>query len=148
MATAPETPTDMDDLPINPDLLEGSRRHMPETEDKHEEEDEEEQDQVATYSPDVDLPNLEQDEQAVENDEVALALGTVDHYIEQVAVEPMGTDGDKSEHFTKSQAKGKKACKQANRTPEAEGKNVDKSGNNQRKQLTAIYFTGQQPNGL
>ncbi|CAM6126176.1 unnamed protein product [Calypogeia fissa] len=85
------------------------------------EDGEDELDQVAEDSPNVDPPDLDTINSTIESDDVARAL-----------------DGDKSEyeeHFIQSIAKGEKAWKQANRTPEVEGIVVDKLGKKQRKQL-------------
>ncbi|CAM6102481.1 unnamed protein product [Calypogeia fissa] len=96
-----------------------------------------------------------------------------DEYIENIAKDPITTplnaatqtppgmhlrvedtpmipesDGDKSDyetHFSQSQAKGDKARKQANRTPETDAKSADKTGKKERKQLQFPTQGGAQP---
>ncbi|CAM6111224.1 unnamed protein product [Calypogeia fissa] len=61
------------------------------------------------------------------------------------------SDGDKSEyeaHFSQSMAKGDKAHKQANRTPEGESKPTNKTGKKQKKQLQFGTQEGAPPEAI
>ncbi|CAM6084773.1 unnamed protein product [Calypogeia fissa] len=171
-AIPPETnrPADESD---NSDSDQGEPMHAGAAE--NDDEDGEEQEQIAAGSPDVEVHDMDLAENGAGVEGAPQSRAPADEYIENIAEDPITTplnaatqtppgmhlrvedtpmipesDGDKSNyeaHFSQSQAKGDKAHKQANRTPETDNKSADKTGKKQRKQLQFPSQDGASPAG-